>query len=152
MGVWSLELVSLIQLIQLVQEDRSVKFPVVSVAEALHGLVDRVLVLVVKKICDFTCPVHGLDGNLNSLGLISGDNVVHGSHVASRFDLDGVAGLNLHGRHVVGCWADLIGADRPNGVDGPSVLRELENFLPGFGNLESAVSLDRMGVGHEQCS
>jgi hypothetical protein len=111
MGVWSLELVSLIQLIQLVQEDHSVKFPVVSIAEALHGLVDSVLVLVVKKICDFACPVHGLDGNLNSLGLISGDNVVHGLDIASGFDPDSVAGLYLHGGHGVGCWADFVGTD-----------------------------------------
>jgi hypothetical protein len=48
MGVWSLKLVSLIQLIQLIQKDRSVEFSVVSVAEALHGLMDSVLVFVVE--------------------------------------------------------------------------------------------------------
>jgi hypothetical protein len=48
MGVWSLELVSLIQLIQLIQEDRSVELSIISVAEALHGLVDLVFVLVVE--------------------------------------------------------------------------------------------------------
>ncbi len=38
----------LIKLIQLIQKDRSVEFPVVSVVEALHSLVDSVLVLVVE--------------------------------------------------------------------------------------------------------
>ncbi len=48
MSVWTLRLASLIKLIQLVQKDRGVEFAIVSIAEALHGLVDRVLVLVVK--------------------------------------------------------------------------------------------------------
>jgi hypothetical protein len=41
-------LISLIQLIQLIQEDRSIKLSIVSVAEALYGLVDSILVLVVE--------------------------------------------------------------------------------------------------------
>ncbi len=112
MGVWSLKLTSLIKLIQLVQKDRSVEFSVASVVEALHGLVDSVLVLVVEWICDLACPIHGLDGDLNSLRLISGDNMVHGSNIASGSDPDSVAGLYLHCGHVVGRWADFVGADR----------------------------------------
>ncbi len=39
---------SLIKLIQLVQKNRGVELPIVSVAEALHGLMDSILVLIVE--------------------------------------------------------------------------------------------------------
>ncbi len=48
MGVWIFKLVSLFLLIQLIQKDRSVKLPVVLVAEALYGLVNSILVPVVE--------------------------------------------------------------------------------------------------------
>ncbi len=125
---------------------------VVPVVESLHCLVYGILVLIVEQVCDFSGPIHGLDGNLDRFWFVGWYDMIHGPHVASGFDLDCVARLNLHGRYVIGRWANLIGADQPNWVDGPSVFRELENFLPGFSNLESAVILDRMGVGHVQCT
>ena len=72
-------MVALIQLIQLIQEDRSIKLSIVSVAEAVYGLVDSILVLVLEQIHDFACPIHGFDGDFNSFGLIRGSMV--------RFDL-----------------------------------------------------------------
>jgi len=48
MSVWSLSLASLIKLIQLIQKDRGIEFPVVLIAEALHSLVDSVLILLVE--------------------------------------------------------------------------------------------------------
>ncbi len=38
--------------------------------------------------------------------------MVHGPNIASRSDPDSVAGLDLHGGHVVGRWADNVGTDR----------------------------------------
>jgi len=37
--------------------------------------------------------------------------VIHGAHVASELDIDGVSGLELHLSDVVASWADFIGAD-----------------------------------------
>ncbi len=68
--------------------------------------------------------------------------MVHRLHVASGFEFDGVTCLNLHKGDIVGRGAHLIGADRPNGVDSPSVFGEFKNFLPEFRNLESTVCLD----------
>jgi len=41
-------LASLIKLIQLIQKDRGIEFPVVLIVEALHSLVDSVLILLVE--------------------------------------------------------------------------------------------------------
>jgi hypothetical protein len=46
--------------------------------------------------------------------------VIHGPHVASWFDVDRVAGLNLYVGYVVSRWANLVGADGADGVYGPS--------------------------------
>ncbi len=70
-----------------------------------------VLVFVVEQVRDFACPVHSLDGDLDHFRFIGSDDVIHGSYVATWFDLDHVPGLDLHGGYVVVCWADLIGAD-----------------------------------------
>jgi hypothetical protein len=38
--------------------------------------------------------------------------MIHGQYITSWFDLDRVAGLDLHGGYIVGRQADLVGADR----------------------------------------
>ncbi len=45
MSVWSLSFASLIKLIQ---KDSGFEFPIVLIAEALHSLVDSVLILLVE--------------------------------------------------------------------------------------------------------
>jgi hypothetical protein len=56
---------SLIQLVQLIQENGGVKFTIVAIAESLHGLVDGILVLVPEQVGDLSGPVHGLDHDLD---------------------------------------------------------------------------------------
>ncbi len=51
---------------------------------------DGVLVLLFEQVRDFPSPIHGLDRDFDLLGFVGRDNVVHGSHVASGLDLDGV--------------------------------------------------------------
>ncbi len=107
-------LASLIQLVQLFQQNCGVELVVVTVAESLHCLVYGILVLIVEQVGDFSGPIHGLDGNLDHFQFVGQYDMVHGPHVASGFDLDGVAGSDLHGCYVIGRWAHLIGADRSN--------------------------------------
>ncbi len=142
MGLLFAVLVSLVQLIQLIQQNGGIELAVVASAQSLHGLVDGVFVFVFEQVRDFSSPIHGLDRDLDRLGFVGQDNVVHRPNVTSGLDPDGVTQLNLHRGDIVGRGAHLVGADRPNGVDGPSVFGELKNFLPGFCNLESAVGLD----------
>jgi hypothetical protein len=103
-----------LELIELIQKNGCVEFSIISSPESLYSLVDRFLVSVVEKVCDFTSPVHGLDLDLNCFRFISGDDVIHCAYVASWFDLDHVSRLDLHGGDVIGSWADLIGADGTN--------------------------------------
>ena len=57
MGILCSALASLIQLVQLIQQNGGVKLTVVAVAESLHCLVDGVFVLVVEQVRDFSGPV-----------------------------------------------------------------------------------------------
>jgi hypothetical protein len=45
----------------------------------------------VKLVCDLSGPLHGLDLDLDGFRFISRDYVIHGAHLTSRLDLDGVA-------------------------------------------------------------
>ncbi len=40
--------------------------------------------------------------------------MIHGVNIASWLDPDGVSGLDLHCRDIIGSWTDLIGADGAN--------------------------------------
>ncbi len=82
---------SLVQLIQLIQQDRGIELAVVACAQSLHGLMDGVLVFVSEQVRDFSSPIHGFDRDFDGLGLVGRDDMVHGLHVASGLDLDGVA-------------------------------------------------------------
>ncbi len=103
---------------------------------------DCLLVLVVEKVRDFAGPVHCPDFNLDHFRLVSGDNMVHGPNLTSGFDPDRISSLYLHSCDGIGSWTDLVGADGAHGVDCPSVFGQLEDFLPGFCDLESAVILN----------
>ncbi len=74
-----------------IQQDCGVELAVVAGAQSLHGLMDCVLVFISEQVRDFSSPVHGLDRDFDRFGFVSRDDVVHGSHVASWLDLDGVA-------------------------------------------------------------
>ncbi len=50
MGLLFTVLVSLVQLIQLIQQDRGIELAVVAGAQSLHGLMDGVLVLVSEQV------------------------------------------------------------------------------------------------------
>ncbi len=89
MGLLFAVLVSLVQLIQLIQQDCGVELAIVAGSQSLHGLMDGVLVLVLEQVRDFSSPVHGLDRDFDRLGFVGRDDMVHGSHVASGLDLDG---------------------------------------------------------------
>ncbi len=91
MGLLFAVLVSLVQLIQLIQQDLGVELAVVTGAQSLHSLMDCFLVLVSEQVRDFSSPVHGLDRDFDRLGFVGQDDMVHCSHVASGLDLDGVA-------------------------------------------------------------
>ena len=90
MGLLFAVLAPLVQLVQLVQQDRGVELAVVARAQPLHGLLDGVLVLVFEQVRDFPSPVHGFDRDFDRLRFIGRDNMVHGPYVASGLDLDGV--------------------------------------------------------------
>ncbi len=66
MGILFSALASLIQLVQLVQQNRGIELTVVAVVESLHCLMYGIFVLVVVQVGDFSGPVHGLDCNLDS--------------------------------------------------------------------------------------
>ncbi len=142
MGLLFSVLVSLVQLIQLIQQNGGIELAIVVSAQSLHCLVDGILVFVFEQVRDFSSPIHGLDRDLDRLGFVGRDNVVHRPNVTSGLDPDGVTRLNLHRGDIVGRRAHLVGADRSDGVDGPSVLGEFENFFPCFCDLQSAVGLD----------
>ncbi len=91
MGLLFAVLVSLVQLVQLIQQDCGVELAVVAGAQSLHGLMDGVLVFVSEQVSDFSSPVHGFDHDFDCLRFVGRDDMVHGSHVASGLDLDGVA-------------------------------------------------------------
>ena len=76
---------------QFVQEDGGIKLAVVPGPDSLYRLVDGFLVPVVKQVCDLSGPVHGLDFDLNGFRFIGRDYVIHGAHLTSGLDLDGVA-------------------------------------------------------------
>ncbi len=144
--------IRILELVQLVQENGGIKFAVVPGPEPLNSLVDCLFVPVVEQICDFSGPVHSRDFDLNNFGFIGRDDMIHGAHVASWFDLYGVPRLDLHLGGLVGSWADLIGADCSHWIHGPSVFWEFEYLLAGFSNFELAVSLDWLWVGHVKCA
>ncbi len=58
---------SLIQLVQLIQQNGGIEFTVVAVAESLHGMMYGIFVLVLEQVDDLPGPVHGLDCDLNRL-------------------------------------------------------------------------------------
>ncbi len=58
---------SLVQLIQLIQQNGGFELAVVAIAQSLHGLVHGVFVLVLEQVRDFSSPVHGLDRDLDCL-------------------------------------------------------------------------------------
>ncbi len=130
------------ELVKLIKQDCTIEFSVVSGPESLDGLVDCLLIPIVEEVHDLTGPIHHLDFDLDHFRFVGRDHMVHGPNVASWFDLDRVSGLYLHGYDRVGSWADFVGADGAHGVDCPSVLGQLEDFLPGLCDLESAVILD----------
>jgi len=74
--------------------------------------VDCLFVPIVEQVCDFPGPVHSLDFDFDGFGFVGRDDMIHGAHLASRFNLNGISGLNLHLGDIFGGWADFIGADR----------------------------------------
>ncbi len=100
-----------LELVQLVQENGGIEFAVVPGPELLDGLVDCLFVPVMEQICDFSGPVHGLNFYLDGFRFVSGDNMIHGAHLAFGLDFYGVSGLGLHLCDIVGSWADLIGGE-----------------------------------------
>ncbi len=65
MRIWIFVLASLVELLQLLQKDRHIKFAIVAIAESLYSLVNCILVIVVEKVRDFACPVHSLEGDFD---------------------------------------------------------------------------------------
>jgi hypothetical protein len=62
---------------------------------SLNGLVDCLFLLMVNistsEVCDFLGPVHGLHLDLDGLGFVGGDDMIHVAHVAFGIDLNGVS-------------------------------------------------------------
>jgi hypothetical protein len=102
------------ELVQLIQENVGIEFTVASGPESLDSLMDCLFVPIVEKICDLAGPVHSLDFDLNGFGFVGRDDVVHGAHIVSGFDVYGVSRLDLHLGYVICSWADFIGADCPH--------------------------------------
>ncbi len=109
------------ELIELIQKYSGIEFFIVSCTESLYSLVDRVLVPIVKEVRDLAGPVHSLDLDLDGFGCVSRDDVVHGAHIASWFDLDCLSRLDLHGGDIIDGWTNLVGVHCAHGVHGPSV-------------------------------
>ncbi len=72
--------------------------------------------------------------------------MVHCPDVASWFDGDRVAGVDLAGLDRVFALADLVCVDGSRGVNRPGVLCQFENFLRSLRYLEFAAVLDCVGV------
>ena len=72
--------------------------------------------------------------------------MVHGRNVTSLFDCNCLSGLDGEGRERVVPGANLVCRNGANGVDNPSVVAKVVNFLPGTVNAEFAVSLDERGA------
>jgi len=72
--------------------------------------------------------------------------VVHGGNVTSLFDRNCLSRFDcVWGERVVP-WANLVCRDGANGVDDPSVVAKVVDFLPGIVNAEFAVGLDERGT------
>ena len=72
--------------------------------------------------------------------------MVHGGNVTSLFDRNCLSRFDGEWRERVVPGANLVCRDGANGVDDPSVVAKVVNFLPGTVNLEFAVSLDERGA------
>ncbi len=101
-------------------------------------LVDCLCVSSVKKLCQFSGPVHGFHLDVLHLRFVCWDHVINGNDVASWIDQNVSPYLICHGLIVIlagHTWFVLI-----------CVLSQLENLLPGLGDFEFVGSLDCYGI------
>jgi len=99
-------------------------------------------VLVVEKFWQRHGPVEPGIEDVGFLGVVGGDQVVHGRNVAARSDFDLLARFDREWRQRVCFGANLVSGDGADGVHQPGVISEAENFLPGGGDSEFAIILD----------
>ena len=115
-------------------------------------------VLVVEKFWQRHGPVEPGIEDVGFLGVVGGDQVVHGRNVAARSDFDLLARFDREWRQRVRFGANLVSGDGADGVHQPGVISEAENFLPGGGDSEFAIILDEGRAAQEsqgslkQCS
>ncbi len=69
--------------------------------------------------------------------------MIHRGNIATRSNLDLLSRLNGERRKSVCFGADLVCGNGANGVHQPRVVPEAVNFLPGGGDSELAVVLDK---------
>ena len=72
--------------------------------------------------------------------------MVHGVNVTALFDCNCLSRFDGEWRERVVPGANLVCCDGANGVDDPSVVAKVVNFLPGTVNAEFAVCLDERGT------
>ncbi len=75
--------------------------------------------------------------------VVGGDEVIHRGNIATRSNLDLLSRLDGERRKSVGFGADLVCGNGADGVHQPRVVPEAVNFLPGGGDSELAVVLDK---------
>ncbi len=72
--------------------------------------------------------------------------MVHGGNVTSLFDRNCLSRFDCEWQERVVHWANLVCRDGANGVNDPSVVAKVVDFLPGTVNAEFAVGLDERGT------
>jgi hypothetical protein len=77
-----------LDLIEFLEQFACVEFSVVFGPESLNGHMDALGVGPTKEFCQLASPVHGLLLDLNGLGFVRRDHVIHSPDVASWFHCD----------------------------------------------------------------
>ena len=103
-------------------------------------------VFVVEKFWQRHGPVEPGVEDVCVFRVVGGDEVIHRGNIATRGNLDLLSRLDGERRERVGFWADLVCSNGADGVHQPRVIPEAVNFLPGGGDSEFAIVLDKGGT------
>jgi len=103
-------------LLELVDQCVRVELPRDPLPELFDRLRDLFVFWLLEELSDRPGPVQPFGVDLGFFSIISGDEVIHCSHVAPWTDPDCFAGRDLNGRNRLRFWTDVVGIDFPLGI------------------------------------
>ena len=100
-------------LLELVDQGVRVELPRDPLPELFDRLRDLFVFWLLEELSDRPGPVQPFGVDLSFFSIISGDEVIHCSHVAAWTDPDCFAGGDLNGRNRLRFWTDVVGINLP---------------------------------------